>query len=85
MTRRLSDYTCTECGNVEERYWDIDEAGPECSSCGAQTTRNISCATISYAGEKTFRQRVPDGFKDVLKNLDKSVPAGHKAGKFSAL
>lgn len=85
MPRRLSDYTCTECGETEERYWDIEQEEPPCNKCGGKTQRNISCATISYAGEKTFRQRVPDGFKDVLKNLNKAVPKEYKAGKMSAL
>lgn len=85
MPRRLSDYKCTACGKIEERFWDIDSEAPPCNECGSPTERNVSCAAISYNGAKTFRQRVPDGFKDVLKNLDKAVPQEYKAGKMSAL
>ena len=84
--KRLNDYECKDCGTINERYWDVDDkVGPTCSECGGATIRHLAAPNISYAGAKSFRQRVPDGFKDVLKQIDKTTPDHYKAGKISAL
>lgn len=84
--KRINDYECSECGNVEEFFWDVDDkVGPSCKKCGGSTFRHLAAPNISYTGAKTFRQRVPGGFKDVLKQIDKTTPDHYKGSKFSAI
>lgn len=88
MPRRINDYRCTSasCQHVSEHFWDVDaEETPVCPECGEPTERLMAAPRISYDGAKTFRQRVPGGFKDVLKHINKTTPDSHKAGKMSAL
>ncbi len=83
--KRINDYRCTSCGKVEERYWDVDAANPLCTECNSETERMLAAPAISYTGDKTFRQRVPNGFKDVLKNISNNTPDTHKGARFSGL
>jgi putative FmdB family regulatory protein len=86
MPKRINDYRCPACGNVSEHFWDVDaETFPVCPACSTTTERMLAAPRISYEGAKTFRQRVPGGFKDVLKQIDKTTPDHYKAGKISAL
>lgn len=55
---------------------------PHCESNNIEITlgefqaREHSMPSISYAGAKTFRQKVPDGFKDVLGRIKSGVAGG---------
>jgi putative FmdB family regulatory protein len=72
------DYKCGTCGAVKEhfmKYVNVTETQP-CAACGGEATRQLSTAAISYQGSKTTRQKVPDSFKDVLRNIRDKAPGG---------
>lgn len=73
----LYDFKCTKCEHVEEHFKKSDSPPVDvCSKCGAESTRMICAPAISYAGSKSFHQKVPDGFKDVLKGIKQHAPGG---------
>ena len=53
-------------------------------SLGSRESPRVEAPTITYSGNKTFRQRVPDSFKEVLTNIRDKAPGG-KGMKTSVL
>lgn len=74
----LYDYRCSKCSNVDEHFKKYTNATDNevCSKCGGSSSRQLSAPAISYQGAKTTAQRVPDSFKDILRNIRDKAPGG---------
>lgn len=73
----IYDYRCDVCGHIDEQYKKFENSSDDiCSKCGSISSRQLSAPAISYQGAKTTSQRVPDGFKDVLRNIRDKAPGG---------
>jgi putative FmdB family regulatory protein len=78
----LYDYLCTGCNQVSElpkKIADRDAVETDaCNSCGAvgKLTRLLSSATIGYSTVVAggYGNKVPDGFKEVLKKIHRAAP-----------
>ena len=73
------EYRCTTCGEVFEDLRQIDERlTPEsepCPSCKSKTVK-LKVGGSSLVAGVTTRDKRPDGFRDVLKNIKKHHPLG---------
>ena len=90
MVWRVKDFRCLECGRTEERLYKIYSDGTEqevsCNACGSVNVEKlVSAPAISYSATMSLTQSTPDGFKDILRNIDKNTPAHMKGDKPSAI
>lgn len=75
----LYDYHCNSCEKsfelnkkISERDDVASETCPECSTLG-QITRQVGAPLVGYSVSVNggYGSRVPDGFKEVLRNIDR--------------
>lgn len=87
MALRINDFECLDCGFVEERLYKLD-AEPElsCSKCNSvNLQKHLSAPKISYSATTSLTQSTPDGFKDILRNIQKTTPDNYKGATPSAI
>lgn len=77
----LYEYKCSECEHIFDRILKMDdrdipnqEPCPDCKKEGT-VDRHITTAPLLAYGPIDFRKKVPDGFKDVLRDIKKTY--GH--------
>lgn len=89
MALRINDFECLDCGFVEERLHKIDdETQPDlsCNKCGSvNLQKKLSAPKISYSATSSLTQSTPDGFKDILRNIQKTTPDNYKGATPSAI
>lgn len=80
----LYDYGCNKCGHdfddvkkIDERDQPLGEPCPSCGETGGVQRKLVSARIVSGVGD--FRRKVPDVFKDRLREIKKA------AGKTSTI
>ena len=78
----IYDYKCTKCGNVFEITCKMSQVYdkwpcPVCQCTECERHHGDGALMMAIPPERIGRMRVPDGFKDVLKNIKKKAIGGH--------
>lgn len=87
MAFRTNDFHCNDCDAVSEILYNTDKISEvKCESCGSTNLdKMLAAPKISYEGDKTLRQRTPDGFKDVLKSIKGGTPDKFREANMSVI
>ena len=84
MAFHTADFLCNECGEVHEIFYKTDDK-VVCKACSSEDVVKLIGAPRIVDGVKALSRKTPDGFKDVLKHIDKTTPTNYKEAKFSAI
>lgn len=85
MAIRIADFKCNSCGDVSEILFKTDDIKVSCPSCECTEMTRLIGAPKIVDGVKSLGRQTPDGFKEVLKHVNKTTPDSAKAAKFTAL
>lgn len=78
----LYDYKCNECEHIFERFDRMSESGivrecPECKSMNTARFYGIDTGLMAIPPDRLGRMKVPEGFREVLRNIADKTPGGH--------
>lgn len=87
MAYRINDFECLDCGFVEEKLHKLDAPTElSCSKCGSvNLQKRLAAPKVSYSATSSLTQSTPDGFKDILRNIQKTTPDNYKGATPSAI
>ena len=78
------DYSCSKCGHIWEVTCPMSESAypRDCPHCTSTETQKYwgpdSGLTLGGSGGGLSAKKVPEGFKDVLRNIKKNSIGGDK-------
>lgn len=75
----IYNFKCPSCNTIEERLILQSEKSIKCNSCNAELTKENSLPSAPHIVSGVgFNSKVPEGFKDKLREIKKTGGIGSK-------
>lgn len=75
----IFNFKCPSCDTIEERLILQSEKSIKCNSCDAELTKENSLPSAPHIVSGVgFNSKIPDGFKDKLREIKKTGGMGSK-------